>query len=237
MNTQHPTTLPSSGQPTWLKKIFQAGFRLAFGGVEVHGMHNVPPGGPLIVASNHRSYLDPVILASFLPRRVYHMAKRELFRNPLFARLITYYGAFPVDREGTARASTFRTALNLLKLNGAVVIFPEGGIVDSTAEVEVKEGVATLAAMSRAPVLPVYIAGSNTLISPEGNPRLLARHSRGRGHPSGARKGPGIPQGVHPKHRRWDIETGGGVFRREEEKARNGGLRYDAWGSISPSFR
>ena len=168
MNTQHPTTLPSSGQPTWLKKIFQAGFRLAFGGVEVHGMHNVPPGGPLIVASNHRSYLDPVILASFLPRRVYHMAKRELFRNPLFARLITYYGAFPVDREGTARASTFRTALNLLKLNGAVVIFPEGGIVDSTAEVEVKEGVATLAAMSRAPILPVYIAGSNTLISPRG---------------------------------------------------------------------
>ena len=168
MNTQNLTTLPPSGQPTWLKKIFQAGFRLAFGGVEVHGMNNVPPGGPLIVASNHRSYLDPVILASFLPRRVYHMAKRELFRNPLFARLITYYGAFPVDREGTARASTFRTALRLLKLNGAVVIFPEGGIVDSTAEVEVKEGVATLAAMSRAPVLPVYIAGSNTLISPRG---------------------------------------------------------------------
>ena len=168
MNTQRLSTLPSSGQPTWLKKIFQAGFRLAFGGVEVHGMNNVPPDGPLIVASNHRSYLDPVILASFLPRRVYHMAKRELFRNPVFARLITNFGAFPVDREGTARASTFRMALRLLSLNGAVVIFPEGGIVDSTAEVEVKEGVATLAAMSRAPVLPVYIAGSNTLIRPRG---------------------------------------------------------------------
>lgn len=177
MNTQHLTTLPSSGQPAWLKKIFQAGFRLAFGGVDVQGMHNVPPGGPVIVASNHRSYLDPVILASFLPRRVYHMAKRELFRNPLFARLITYYGAFPVDREGTARASTFRMARTLLGLGGAVVIFPEGGIVNSTAEVEVKEGVATLAAISRAPVLPVYMAGSNTLISPRGilNPWLVIR--------------------------------------------------------------
>ena len=177
MNTQHLTTLPSSGQPTWLKKIFQAGFRLAFGGVDVQGMHNVPPGGPLIVASNHRSYLDPVILASFLPRRVFHMAKRELFRNPLFARLITYYGAFPVDREGTARASTFRMARTLLGLGGAVVIFPEGGIVHSTAEVEVKEGVATLASLSRAPVLPVYMAGSNTLISPRGilNPWLVIR--------------------------------------------------------------
>ena len=73
-----------------------------------------------------------------------------------------------MDRDGTVRASTFRTALRLLNLHGVVVIFPEGGIVDSTAEVEVKEGVATLAAMSRAPVLPVYIAGSNTLISPRG---------------------------------------------------------------------
>jgi len=177
MNTQHLTTLPSSGQPTWLKKVFQAGLRLAFGGVDVHGMRNVPPDGPLIVASNHRSYLDPMILASFLPRRVYHMAKRELFRNPLFAKLITYFGAFPVDREGTARASTFRMARTLLGLDGAVVIFPEGGIVNSTAEVEVKEGVATLAAISRAPVLPVYMAGSNTLISPRGilNPWLVIR--------------------------------------------------------------
>ncbi len=177
MNAQLPTTLPSSGQPTWLKKIFQAGLRLAYGGVDVQGMQNVPLDGPLIVASNHRSYLDPMILASFLPRRVYHMAKRELFRNPLFAKLITYYGAFPVDREGTARASTFRMARTLLGLNGVVVIFPEGGIVNSTAEVEVKEGVATLAAMSRAPVLPVYIAGSNTLISPRGilNPWLVIR--------------------------------------------------------------
>ena len=190
MNAQRLTTLPSSGQPTWLKKVFQAGFRLAFGGVDVQGMHNVPPGGPLIVASNHRSYLDPIILASFLPRRVYHMAKRELFRNPLFARLITYYGAFPVDREGTARASTFRMARTLLGLDGAVVIFPEGGIVNSTAEVEVKEGVATLAAMSRAPVLPLYMAGSNTLISPRGilDPWLVIRvgevippaHGKGR---------------------------------------------------------
>ena len=177
MSTQHLTTLPSSGQPTWLKKVFQAGLRLAFGGVDVHGMRNVPPDGPLIVASNHRSYLDPMILASFLPRRVYHMAKRELFRNPLFAKLITYFGAFPVDREGTARASTFRMARTLLGLDGAVVIFPEGGIVNSTAEVEVKEGVATLAAISRAPVLPVYMAGSNTLISPRGilNPWLVIR--------------------------------------------------------------
>ncbi len=177
MNAQLPTTLPSSGQPTWLKKIFQAGLRLAYGGVDVQGMQNVPLDGPLIVASNHRSYLDPMILASFLPRRVYHMAKRELFRNPLFAKLITYHGAFPVDREGTARASTFRMARTLLGLNGVVVIFPEGGIVNSTVEVEVKEGVATLAAMSRAPVLPVYIAGSNTLISPRGilDPWLVIR--------------------------------------------------------------
>ena len=177
MSESHLTTLPSSGQPTWLKKICQAGFRLAFGGVDIDDIYNVPPNGPLIVASNHRSYLDPMILASFLPRRLYHMAKRELFRHPLFAKLITFFGAFPVDRGGIVRVSTFRMARKLLELNGAVVIFPEGGIVNSTAGVEVKEGVATLAAISRAPVLPVYIAGSNTLISPKGifNPWLVIR--------------------------------------------------------------
>lgn len=176
MSAPNPSALPSTGQPLWLKKIFRAGFRLAYGGVEVHGMDNAPADGPLIVASNHRSYLDPVILASFLPRRVHHMAKRELFRNPLFARLITFFGAFPVDRE-IARASTFRTALRLLRLNGAVVIFPEGGIVNSMGETGMKEGVGALASMSRAPVLPVYVAGSNSLISPRGilNPSLAIR--------------------------------------------------------------
>ncbi len=191
MNARHPATLPPNTQPAWLKKIFQAGFRLAYGGVEVGGMENVPAEGPLIVASNHRSYLDPVILGSFLPRRVYHMGKRELFANPLIARLITRFGAFPVDRD-TPRAGTFRTALGLLRMNAAVVIFPEGGIVDSMAQLGVKEGVGVLAVLSRAPVLPVYIAGSNTLISPRGvlDPLLAIRvgkplppvQGRGREH-------------------------------------------------------
>ncbi len=177
MSAHTPDAPPSIGQPFWLKKIFQAGFRLAFGGVDVHGMDGVPADGPLIVASNHRSYLDPLIIASFLPRPVHHMAKQELFRNPLLAGLITFFGAFPVDREST-RPSTFRMALRLLRRNAAVVIFPEGGIVDSSpGEAGVKEGIGTLAVMSRAPVLPVCIAGSNSLISPRGilNPWLSIR--------------------------------------------------------------
>ena len=223
MNLQTPTTLPPNGQPFWLKKIFQAGFQLAFGGVDIGGINNVPADGPLIIASNHRSYLDPVILASFLPRRVYHMAKRELFHNPAFARLITFFGAFPVDREGT-RASTFRMALRLLRLGGAVVIFPEGGIVNSMGEAGIKEGVGTLAALGRAPVLPVYIAGSNSLVSPGGilNPWLAIRVGRSyRAERSG---GGLIPQGIRQTHRRRARKPGGGLSRRTKEAEKSLGL-------------
>ncbi len=163
MNARNPATLLPSGQPFWLKKIVQAVLVLSYGGVDVHGMDNVPDDGPLLVASNHRSYLDPVILGAFLPRRVYHMGKQEIFRNPLCARFLTFFGGFPVNRE-SPRPSTFRTALRLLDMNAAVVIFPEGGIVNSMLETGMKEGVAALAAISRAPVLPVYIGGSDSLV-------------------------------------------------------------------------
>jgi len=155
--------LPPAHQPDWLKLLVSGFFRLAYGGVEVAGLEHVPRQGPLILASTHRSYLDPVILSAFLPRVLYDMAKRELFEQPVLRFLLRFFGAFPVDRDA-ARGSTFRTALRLLRMGGAVVVFPEGGIVEKMGE-EMKAGVGTLASMSAAPVLPVYLAGSNTLFS------------------------------------------------------------------------
>lgn len=155
--------LPHGHQPDWLKTLVSGFFRLAYGGAEVTGLEHVPRQGPLIVAPTHRSYLDPVILSAFLPRVLYYMAKKELFENRLLGPLITFFGTFPVDRSA-ARGSTFRTALRLLRLGGAVAVFPEGGIVEKMGD-EMKAGVGTLASMSAAPVLPVYVAGSNTLFS------------------------------------------------------------------------
>lgn len=169
--------LPPGHQPVWFKTLVRGLFWLAYGGAEVTGLEHVPRQGPLIVAPTHRSYLDPVILGAFLPRVLYCMGKQELFEHKLLRPIVTFFGTFPVNREA-ARGSTFRTALRLLRMGGTVMIFPEGGIVEGMGE-ELKGGVGSLAAMSAAPVLPVYLAGANTLFSwPEAlsdSPRLVLR--------------------------------------------------------------
>jgi len=160
--------LPPNWQPPWFKALFRAYFRMAFGEVSLRDLDRIPAEGPLIIASTHRSYLDPLILGGFIPRPFSTMGKRELFSNPIFARLITTLGAFPVDRENT-RKSTFRTAVKILRKGDVLVIFPEGGIVDSMGEQGFKEGVGLLAAMTGTRVLPVYLSGANTLFSwPDG---------------------------------------------------------------------
>lgn len=165
-------------QPAWLKRCCRGLIGLVCGGHDVTGLENVPRSGPVVVAATHRSYLDPVLLGAFLPRTLYYMGKRELFRVPLLGAVIRRFGAFPIDRYG-ARGSTFRTALNILKLGAAVVIFPEGGIAATFNENRFKGGVGSLASLSGAPVLPVVIHGSGAvfkrrLTAAEGS-RLVVR--------------------------------------------------------------
>ena len=123
----------------------------------------MPSEGPLIVASTHRSYLDPVALGAFLPRIFNFMAKSELFEKRSVAAFITAFGAFPVNRE-SVRGSTFRTAIKLLRNNGAIIIFPEGGIVESIGEQGFKGGIGMLARRTGSPILPVYLAGKSAAI-------------------------------------------------------------------------
>ena len=91
--------LPFVCQPAWLKPSCRRLIGLAYGGHDVKGLENVPRSGPFIVAATHRSYFDPFLISAFLPRPLYFMAKRELFKNPLFGILLRTLGAFPVDRE------------------------------------------------------------------------------------------------------------------------------------------
>ena len=137
--TQRAPSLPSGWQPAWLKRCGRAMFGMVYGGHDVKGVTNMPLSGPVIVAATHRSYLDPIIMSAFLPRTLYYMGKRELFRIPLLSTVIRRFGAFPIDRQG-ARGSTFRMALNVLRLGGALVIFPEGGIANAFNENRFKAG-------------------------------------------------------------------------------------------------
>ncbi|HJQ28525.1 MAG TPA: lysophospholipid acyltransferase family protein [Rubrobacter sp.] len=128
--------------------------RLLFG-LRVHGADSVPSEGPLIVASNHSQYSDPVLVCVAVPRRLQWMAKKQLFVFP-FRRFFEFIGSFPVDREGGGRGA-IRAALAFLAEGWALGIFPEGTHRGDGASREAKSGAVVLAVRSGAPVLPVYV--------------------------------------------------------------------------------
>ena len=125
----------------------------------VTGTENVPRSGPLIVACNHRSYLDPPGMGCFCPRRISYMAKKELFDIPILGPAIAAVGAYPVDRQGSARTAIKRS-LEVLRAGGTVGIFPEG-TRNRDGSVVPQTGVALLASLAGAPVVPAHISGSD----------------------------------------------------------------------------
>jgi len=127
--------------------------------MQVLGLDNVPLSGPLIVACNHISYVDPVALGVALPRRVWYMAKVELFRIPVLGPTIAALGAYPVDR-GKGDVAAIRGSLRVLKEGKAIGIFPEG-TRNLQGDATVHTGVALLASLSGAPVLPAFVRGGD----------------------------------------------------------------------------
>ena len=127
--------------------------------VRVYGAQYVPATGPLLVACNHVSYLDPPLLGSFCPRRISYMAKKELFVIPVLGGVIRALGAYAVDREGSATAAIKRS-LRVLQEGGVVGIFPEGRR-NRAGDASAQTGVALLAALAQVPVVPAFIRGTD----------------------------------------------------------------------------
>ena len=142
------------------KNTLLALFRVIFT-LEYHGLHNVPASGAVIVAGNHPSYLDPILVFLPLRRPLRFMAWDALFRIPLAGQVMRALGAFPVDlRKGKGEAA-FQQALNVLNDNEALGIFPEGQRSDTGALGELKTGVARLAIATGASIVPVTIGGAS----------------------------------------------------------------------------
>jgi 1-acyl-sn-glycerol-3-phosphate acyltransferase len=127
--------------------------------VKAYGQENVPLTGPLLIAANHRSNLDPPILGAYCPRRISYMAKVELFRIPLLGLAIRSFGAYPVDRHGSATAA-IKQSVAVLRAGGCCGIFPEGGRNLDGAR-EAHEGVALLASLAKCPVVPAALIGTD----------------------------------------------------------------------------
>lgn len=126
--------------------------------LRVEGAERVPASGPLIVAANHVSYFDPPALGVAMPRPIHYMAKTELFNMPILSTILPWLNAFPVDRS-RGDVSAIKRSVEVLRSGAAVGIFPEG-TRNTTGLVQPQVGIALLASLSQAPVLPAYISGT-----------------------------------------------------------------------------
>ena len=134
-------------------------FRVLFRG-STQGLEHVPMEGPLVVASNHGSHLDPPLLGHALGRPVAFMAKAELFAIPLLGAVIRACGAYPV-RRGASDREAIRTATAKLEQGWATGVFLDGTRQANGRVNNPLPGAALLAARSGAPLLPVAIVNSH----------------------------------------------------------------------------
>lgn len=127
--------------------------------MEVHGQENIPQNSNYIVASNHLSTLDPVLVCSVINRGVAYMAKKELFKNPFMQWWLDWLGAFSVDREKLG-VSTIKTVMNIKETDWVLGIFPQGTRQEPGVISDITKGFASLAKATKCDILPVGIVGT-----------------------------------------------------------------------------
>ncbi len=130
----------------------------------VTGWEHVPAVGAYILASNHISNLDPVVMGISTPRRLHFMAKIELFKNPLVGWWLKQLWTFPVKR-GEADFAALKESLKYLKKGEPVLVYPEG-TRRMDKPLKPQPGSGFLAMKSGAPVVPVYVRGSDKAMPP-----------------------------------------------------------------------
>jgi 1-acyl-sn-glycerol-3-phosphate acyltransferase len=126
----------------------------------IRGFDNVPKKGAFIVASNHRSHLDPPILAASMQRKLTFLGKAELFELMFFGWFLSNLNCLRLDREGFERQA-LKKGLRVLRKGGALQIFPEGKRSRNGLLGKAKTGVAMFAFGSGAPVIPAFIRGTD----------------------------------------------------------------------------
>lgn len=138
-------------------------FKPIFGGLflkKATGLENLPQEGGFVLCANHISALDPICIASWLPRKLdmAFLAKKELFGNKALKMLIDALGAIPVDR-GSADIAAIRSSMQALKDGKCLIIFPQGTRSKDNTPTPMLTGAAMIALRGNVPVIPCYIDG------------------------------------------------------------------------------
>ena len=151
---------PSAPTYAKVRRVF-SGLVRAIYRIEVVGADRLPATGPAVVASNHESFLDGIVLGAAIPRELRFVAKAELWRSRLLAWMLDGLGAIPLERGHSDYLAAARV-LQALAAGQAVVIFPQGAVRSDRAW---KQGAAHAALMTGAPLVPVRLVGTARALS------------------------------------------------------------------------
>lgn len=128
-------------------------------GWNVYNPERVPLSGPVILACNHSSILDPPLVGSGFRRGINYLARKSLFRFPVFGPLLRSWSAIPVDREGGGGAG-LKAILERLMAGGAIILFPEGTRSPDGNLQPARSGIGLTVIKSNAVVVPVRVFGT-----------------------------------------------------------------------------
>jgi 1-acyl-sn-glycerol-3-phosphate acyltransferase len=142
--------------------------------VEKVGSTNVPRHGRVILAGNHPSPVDPILLFGGLRRNVCFLAAEFLFRQPVLGRLLRWMGHIRVERGTDKAQEAAAFGERVLAHDGVVVIFPSGRITKPGEPYQPKTGVARMALATGSPIVPFYLTGTERILA-DGRPRLMRR--------------------------------------------------------------
>lgn len=137
---------------------FRALYRFYFG-CSFYNAERVPEQGPVIIASNHASFLDPPLVGSGLKRAINYLARENLFRFPIVGWVLRRWQSVPVDREGGG-AKGLKAILDRLLDGGGIILFPEGTRTRDGKLQPARSGIGLAVIKSTAPVVPVRVFGT-----------------------------------------------------------------------------
>ena len=125
----------------------------------VYNSERVPVRGPVILAANHMSYLDPPLVGSGLRRDINYLARESLFRYPVMGAVLRSWNSVPVDRDGGGAAG-LKAILDRLLNGGGIILFPEGTRSPDGKLQPARSGIGLTVIKSSAPVVPVRVFGT-----------------------------------------------------------------------------
>jgi 1-acyl-sn-glycerol-3-phosphate acyltransferase len=154
-------------------RFFRAVFALYFRW-RVFNPERVPITGPVILASNHASYIDPPLVGAGVRRQINYLARDSIFRIPILAAILRSWDVVPVDRDGgTGRG--LKEILTRLEQGGAIILFPEGTRSRHGELNPARSGIGLTVIKSNAPVVPARVFGTHDAYGPH---RRLPRPRR-----------------------------------------------------------